>query len=276
MAFFYNQDILRKAGIQEPPQTWDEVLQQSLKIKSAGLSEYPMMLSMARESWLIEFLSAMVFSHGGRFVDAKGAAVLAQPDGGAQRAMQWIVDAVQKHKIISPACVETGELQWSEGVWRRQPCIRLAEPLPHPHPERSQAVASGRQHAPGPDAGRPRRIPCHRRLDAVSCDDPAGGSRQDPRRQRRQADRVVRRQGRWPVQVPEAAVRRPRFGLRCAVAVPGPGGAVQLRQIRGHRHLRAAAKTGAQEGRDHALVRRVGRGQRHGLAVGGGRQVHGA
>ncbi|MEO7246580.1 MAG: sugar ABC transporter substrate-binding protein, partial [Rubrivivax sp.] len=34
----------------------------------------------------------------------------AQPDGGAQRAMQWIADAVQKHKIISPACVETGEL----------------------------------------------------------------------------------------------------------------------------------------------------------------------
>ncbi|GAC1605132.1 MAG: hypothetical protein NVS3B2_11310 [Ramlibacter sp.] len=110
MAFFYNQDILRKAGIKEPPRTWDEVLQQSLKIKSAGLSEHPMMLSMARESWLVEFLSAMVFSHGGRFVDDKGAAALAQPNGGAQRAMQWIADAVQKHKIISPACVETGEL----------------------------------------------------------------------------------------------------------------------------------------------------------------------
>jgi multiple sugar transport system substrate-binding protein len=110
MAFFYDEEMLKKAGIKEPPKTWDEVLQQSLKIKSAGLSDYPMMLSMARESWLIEFLTAMVYSHGGRFVDDSGAAALAQPGGGAQKAMQWIADAVQKHKIISPACVETGEL----------------------------------------------------------------------------------------------------------------------------------------------------------------------
>jgi len=110
MAFFYDEEMLKKAGIKEPPKTWDELVQQSLKIKSAGLSEYPMMLSMARESWLIEFLTTMVYSHGGRFVDDKGVAAMAQPNGGAQRALQWIADAVTKHKIISPACVETGEL----------------------------------------------------------------------------------------------------------------------------------------------------------------------
>ncbi|MBW8470053.1 MAG: extracellular solute-binding protein [Thiobacillus sp.] len=110
MAFFYDEEMLKKAGIKAPPTTWDELLQQSLKIKGAGLSEYPMMLSMARESWLIEFLSAMVFSNGGRFTDADGSAVMADPKRGAHQAMQWVVDAVNKHKIISPACVETGEL----------------------------------------------------------------------------------------------------------------------------------------------------------------------
>lgn len=110
MAFFYDEEILKKAGIKAPPTTWDELVAQSLKIKGAGLSEYPMMLSMARESWLIEFLSAMVFSNGGRFTDDSGAAVMADPKRGAQQAMQWVVDAVNKHKIISPACVETGEL----------------------------------------------------------------------------------------------------------------------------------------------------------------------
>jgi multiple sugar transport system substrate-binding protein len=110
MAFFYDEEILKKAGIKAPPTTWEELVAQSLKIKGAGLSEYPMMLSMARESWLIEFLSAMVFSNGGRFADDNGAAVMADPKRGAQQAMQWVVDAVNKHKIISPACVETGEL----------------------------------------------------------------------------------------------------------------------------------------------------------------------
>ncbi len=110
MAFFYDEQKLAKAGISAPPKTWDEVVQQSLKIKKAGVSEYPMMLSMARESWLIEFLTAMVYSHGGRFVDDAGNAVMQDPKKGAQQVLQWIVDAVQKHKIISPACVELGEL----------------------------------------------------------------------------------------------------------------------------------------------------------------------
>ena len=110
MAFFYDESKLKKAGIAAPPKTWDEVVQQSLQIKKAGLSEYPLMLSMARESWLIEFLSAMVFSNGGRFVDDAGNAVMQDPKKGAHQAMQWVVDAVNKHKIVSPACVEIGEL----------------------------------------------------------------------------------------------------------------------------------------------------------------------
>ncbi|MEY3379698.1 MAG: ABC transporter substrate-binding protein [Hylemonella sp.] len=110
MAFFYDAEKLKKAGIKEPPKTWDEVVQQSLAMKKAGIAEYPLMLSMARESWLIEFLTAMVYSHGGRFADDNYNPLMADPQKGAHRAMQWLVDAVNKHKIVSPACVEIGEL----------------------------------------------------------------------------------------------------------------------------------------------------------------------
>ena len=110
MAFFYDEEKLKKAGIKEPPSTWDELVQQSLKIKSAGISEYPMMLSMARESWLIEFMTALVYSNGGRFADDNGVPLMADPKRGAHQALQWIVDAVNKYKIVSPATVETGEL----------------------------------------------------------------------------------------------------------------------------------------------------------------------
>ena len=110
MSFFYDDSKLKKAGISAPPKTWDEVVQQSLAIKKAGIAEYPLMLSMARESWLIEFMSALVFSSGGRFVDDAGNAVMQDPNKGAHKALQWVVDAVNKHKIVSPACVEIGEL----------------------------------------------------------------------------------------------------------------------------------------------------------------------
>jgi multiple sugar transport system substrate-binding protein len=49
MAFLYDADKLAKAGIAAPPATWDELVEQSLKIKNAGLSPYPLMLSMACE-----------------------------------------------------------------------------------------------------------------------------------------------------------------------------------------------------------------------------------
>lgn len=110
MAFFYDEEMLKKAGFNAPPATWEEVVQQSLKIKQMGLSQHPLMLSMARESWLVEFLTAMVYSNGGRFTDDSGMALMADPRRGAHQALQWVVDAVQKHKIVSPACVEIGEL----------------------------------------------------------------------------------------------------------------------------------------------------------------------
>ncbi len=110
MGFFYNEEMLKKAGIAKPPETWAEVVEQSLKIKQAGLSEHPLMLAMANETWLIEFVSAMVFSHGGRFTDDAGNAIMHDPKKGAVGALKWVVDAVQKHEIVSPATVETGEL----------------------------------------------------------------------------------------------------------------------------------------------------------------------
>jgi multiple sugar transport system substrate-binding protein len=68
------------------------------------------MLALAQESWLIEFLTAMTYSFGGRFTADNGTAMMADPKRGCVEALRWIVDAVNKHKIVSPACVETGEL----------------------------------------------------------------------------------------------------------------------------------------------------------------------
>ena len=110
MGFMYDADKLKKAGISSPPKTWDDVTQQCLKIKKAGISEYPLMLALAKESWLIEFMAAMDYSQGGRFTDDKGMGAMDSASEGALKALQWVVDAVHKHKIVSPACVETGEL----------------------------------------------------------------------------------------------------------------------------------------------------------------------
>jgi multiple sugar transport system substrate-binding protein len=111
MSFVYNKDILAAAGIAAPPTTWEEVVTQSETIKAKGLLDYPVLMGMAQESWMIEFISALVYSHGGRQVDDAGQAVMDDPKAGAVSALRWLADAVQKHKIISPGCVQTGELE---------------------------------------------------------------------------------------------------------------------------------------------------------------------
>jgi multiple sugar transport system substrate-binding protein len=110
MSFLYNTDILQRAGIDKPPATWDEVVQASLTIKQAGIVEYPMLLSLGIDTWLIEFVSAMVFSNGGRFVDEKGAPLMAEAGRGAIETAAWIRDAIHTHRIVSPGAVETPEI----------------------------------------------------------------------------------------------------------------------------------------------------------------------
>lgn len=111
MGFFYNADILAKAGIPAPPTTWEEVTAQAATIKAKGLLDYPVVIGMAQESWMIEFMSAMVYSTGGRFVDDAGNAVMQDPKSGAVAALGWLAEAVNTHKILSPGCVSTGELE---------------------------------------------------------------------------------------------------------------------------------------------------------------------
>jgi multiple sugar transport system substrate-binding protein len=110
MSFVYNTDILQRAGIDKPPATWDEVVQASLKIKQAGIVEYPLLLALGIDTWLVEFMSAMVFSNGGRFVDPQGAPLMAEPGRGAIETAAWIRDAIHTHKIVSPGAVETVEI----------------------------------------------------------------------------------------------------------------------------------------------------------------------
>lgn len=110
MSFMYNEEILERAGIDAPPTTWDDVVEQSLRIREQGIVERPLLLSLAADTWLIEFIAALVYSHGGRFVDHGGEPVMADPGGGAVAAARFVRDAIHEHEIVSRGAVETPEI----------------------------------------------------------------------------------------------------------------------------------------------------------------------
>jgi multiple sugar transport system substrate-binding protein len=111
MAFLYNEEHLVKAGIGAPPKTWDEVVQQSLQIKSKGIQEYPYLQFLRADPWMSEMLFTMMYSRGGGFVDAKyNPTNFAQKGSTAEQTIQWLIDAAKKHKIMQPGFMELNEV----------------------------------------------------------------------------------------------------------------------------------------------------------------------
>jgi multiple sugar transport system substrate-binding protein len=110
MSFMYNTELLQRAGIAAPPTTWEEVVEQSQRIKQQGISEFPLLLSLAADTWLIEFVTALTYAFGGRMVDEQGNAAMADTGRGAVRAAQFLRDAIHQHRIVSPGAVETPEI----------------------------------------------------------------------------------------------------------------------------------------------------------------------
>ena len=256
MAFLYNADMLAKAGFSTPPTTWDDVVTQALAIKAHGLSDSPVMIGMQQESWLIEFMTALVYAHGGRFVDDRGEAVMQDPNAGAGKALGWLVDAVQKHKILSPGCVQTGELDVlkSASAGRHAfvllPRYRLAVLN---DPAQSQVAGQFKQALmPGSGGDGLGATVGWMRFYGMTATAAASPARAEA------TSKLMewfggKAAGGLPVPEDHLQAAWPR--VRHHAVVPGSGGAQRARQLRRCDADGAAAEPGPQKGHHRALVR---------------------
>ena len=105
----YNKEMLDKAGIDRPPETWPEFLEDCLKIKEEGIAEYPWVFALTRAEETISSLLSYWASWGLWFASEKeiGDPIFNSPKH--KEALQFIVDALNVHEIISPAALETDE-----------------------------------------------------------------------------------------------------------------------------------------------------------------------
>lgn len=71
---FYNEDMLKQAGIAAPPKTFEELAAQARIIKDKGLANYPIVWSWAQAEALICDYTVLVDAYGGSFfADGKPA-----------------------------------------------------------------------------------------------------------------------------------------------------------------------------------------------------------
>ena len=107
--FVYNQRLLKKAGINSPPKTWDELTKQASTLKQKGVVRFPIVIGLAaNENSILRNLEIISAGFGGRFFNDKLEPVFHQKNSGVKKALAWIADGISKG-IINRASISQGD-----------------------------------------------------------------------------------------------------------------------------------------------------------------------
>ncbi|MDD3656771.1 MAG: sugar ABC transporter substrate-binding protein [Atribacterota bacterium] len=94
--FVYNEEHLKKAGIDNPPKTWDELLEQARIIKEKGISEHPIIFIMTKSSNIMENWEQLIFSRGGKLFNESHDPLFNEGDSAAFEALEWLKGAMKE------------------------------------------------------------------------------------------------------------------------------------------------------------------------------------
>jgi multiple sugar transport system substrate-binding protein len=104
--FAYNTEQLKKAGLTTAPETLDDLKQQSLQLKKAGVAEFPLLVGFKllagshREWW------TALFASNGHLFDQENNPVFPDKDPTMLGVLEWFVQAMQEWKILDPRSLE--------------------------------------------------------------------------------------------------------------------------------------------------------------------------
>jgi multiple sugar transport system substrate-binding protein len=101
--FFFNDEMLKKAGFAEPPKTWNEVAEQAKVIKAKGLVKYPLVWSWAQAEALMCDYIQLVHAFGGEILDKNDNPVFQK--GGGLEALKFMVRTLDEG-LTNPASTE--------------------------------------------------------------------------------------------------------------------------------------------------------------------------
>lgn len=86
---FYNKDMLKAAGFDNPPATWEELRAQAAAIKEKGIVDYPLVWSWSQSEAAICDYTTILSGMGGEFLDADGKPAF--NTGGGLKALEYMV-----------------------------------------------------------------------------------------------------------------------------------------------------------------------------------------
>ncbi len=114
----YNAAHLAAAGIEAPPETWDEMLEQAQMIKDAGVVEYPILMQLrSGENYLLREWETLTAARGGRLFDNDFNPLFHEEGSAAWEALDWLTAGLDQG-VIDPASItdDDGTLLMAAGT----------------------------------------------------------------------------------------------------------------------------------------------------------------
>jgi multiple sugar transport system substrate-binding protein len=105
--FMYNKDMLQQAGFNEPPKTWEELVDQAKVIKEKGIAEFPITWSWNQKEGVVCDYAVLLFGNSGAFVDASGKPAFNDEKG--VEALTWMKQTVEDG-LTNPSAVSSDEM----------------------------------------------------------------------------------------------------------------------------------------------------------------------
>lgn len=107
---YYNQDLFDAAGIQEPPKTWDEMVEVSKKLTDHSKGQWGIMMPSTNNDYGGWVLSSLTHANGGYFnnPDYPGEVYYDAPS--TQGAMQLWKDFVYKHEAMPEGVLNSKQI----------------------------------------------------------------------------------------------------------------------------------------------------------------------
>lgn len=108
-----NGDHLKRAGIDKPPTTPDELLADAKAVKAKGVATYPIALPFSATEGSATAWYLLTKAFGGELFDPDGKALFTTPDSAGYKAMAWEVQAL-KDGLIDPAATGLKDVEIQE------------------------------------------------------------------------------------------------------------------------------------------------------------------
>jgi len=104
--FMYNKAMLQKAGIAQPPKTWEELVDQAKIIKEKGIVEYPIIWSWNQKEGVVCDYAVLLYGNGGEFVDKDSKPAFNNEKG--VQALTWMKQTIDDG-LSNPSSVSADE-----------------------------------------------------------------------------------------------------------------------------------------------------------------------